>query len=94
MVRIMSVLLSDLLRSCSFLRPRRRLSAQPPQSFKIIVEDLYNFDRVTISSAYLLRLSERREASTEALDICGLLAWQELQGVPPASGWCLERMLI
>ena len=41
-----SVLLSDLLRSCSFLGPRRRLSAQPPQSFKIIVEGLYNFDRV------------------------------------------------
>ena len=41
-----SVLLSDLLRSCSFLGPCRRLSAQPPQGFKIIVKGLYNFDRV------------------------------------------------
>ena len=40
-----SALLSDLLRSCSFLGPCRQLSAQPPQGFKIIVEGLYNFDR-------------------------------------------------
>ena len=33
------------IRPCSeltFLGPRRRLSAQPPESFKIIVEDLYD----------------------------------------------------